>query len=197
MGHFLMSYFRVVCVFCGCQAVLMKLVLETPRLVLREISLADLDFIAEMLAHPEVMRFWPKCYSRDEAASWVKRQQARYAKDGIGYWLALEKGSGRPVGQVGLLVLNVDDRQEVGLGYIIHRPFWRNGFALEAARASMDYAVSTLRSNRVIALVRPENLPSQGVARKLGMEVEKRTHHADYEHLVFVKLFSVNGSVAH
>ena len=45
----------------------MKPVLETARLVLREMSLADLDFIAELLAHAEVMRFWPKCYDRDEA----------------------------------------------------------------------------------------------------------------------------------
>ena len=46
----------------------MKPVLETPRLILREMSVADLDFIAQVLAHPEVMRFWPKCYDRDEAA---------------------------------------------------------------------------------------------------------------------------------
>jgi RimJ/RimL family protein N-acetyltransferase len=78
---------------------------------------------------------------------------------------------------------------EVGLGYIIQRPFWRKGFALEAAAASMDYAINALQRNRMVALVRPENLPSQAVARKLGMEVEKRTHHADYEHLVFVRMF--------
>jgi RimJ/RimL family protein N-acetyltransferase len=53
----------------------------------------------------------------------------------------------------------------------------------------MDYAVNKLGRSRVVALVRPENLPSQGVARKLGMDVEKRTHHADYEHLVFVRMF--------
>jgi RimJ/RimL family protein N-acetyltransferase len=167
----------------------MKPVIETSRLSLSEMSMADLDSIAEVLAHPEVMRFWPTCYDRDEAANWVKRQQARYAKDGIGYWLVLEKSSGRPVGQAGLLLLTVDDREEVGLGYIIHRPFWRKGFASEAAAASMDYAVNKLGRQRVVALVRPENLPSQGVARKLGMEVEKHTRHADYEHLVFVRMF--------
>ncbi len=43
----------------------MKVVLETPRLVLRELSLADLDFVAAMLAHPEVMKFWPRPYRRD------------------------------------------------------------------------------------------------------------------------------------
>jgi RimJ/RimL family protein N-acetyltransferase len=172
----------------------MNPVLETTRLTLREMSLADLDFIAEMLAHPEVMRFWPKCYDRDEAADWVRRQQARYAKDGVGYWLLLDRATGRPAGQAGLLVLQVDGTEEIGLGYIIHRPFWRRGFAVEAAAGSLEYAVNELGRNRVVALVRPENLPSQAVARKLGMQMEKRTHHADYEHLVFVKIFGTEAT---
>ena len=164
----------------------MKSVLETKRLILREMSLSDLDFVAAMLAHPEVMLYWPKCYSREEAADWIKRQQKRYATDGVGYWLAIDKASGQPVGQAGLLVLQVDGVEEIGLGYIIHRPFWRRGFASEAAAASMDYAGKALGRSRLIALIRPENVPSRGVALKLGMEVEKITRHADYEHLVYV-----------
>ena len=74
----------------------MKTILETERLRLREMTLDDLDFLAELVAHPEVMKYWPKCYSRDEAANWIQRQLTRYAKDGAGYWLALEKASGRP-----------------------------------------------------------------------------------------------------
>jgi len=163
----------------------MRVVLETRRLILREMTLGDLDFVAQILAHPEVMRFWPKCYDRQEAADWIRRQQERYARDGVGYWLAVNRESGQPVGQAGLLALQVDGAQEMGLGYIVHRPFWRMGYATEAAAASMDYAFSTLGRRRVIALVRPENVPSQGVARKLGMSLEKSTHHADYEHLVF------------
>ena len=62
----------------------MKRVVETRRLVLREMSLADLDFISALLAHPEVMRYWPKCYGRDEAADWIKRQQDRYDSHGVG-----------------------------------------------------------------------------------------------------------------
>ena len=166
----------------------MKSVLETQRLVLREISLADLDFVAAMLAHPEVMRYWPKCYDRQEAADWVKRQQQRYTDHGVGYWLALDKASGQPVGQAGLLVLQVDGAEEIGLGYITHRPFWRMGFASEAAAASRDHAFNALCRSRVIALVRPENMPSRGVMQKLGMKLEKSIHYADYEHLVFVTL---------
>ena len=164
----------------------MKTVLETQRLVLREMSLGDLDFIAAMLVHPEVMRYWPKCYDRQEAADWVKRQQQRYASHGVGYWLALDKASGKPIGQAGLLVQQLDGVEEIGLGYIIHRQFWRMGFASEAAAASRDYAFSKLGRNRVIALVRPENVPSQGVALKIRMKVEKRATYASYEHLVFV-----------
>jgi len=161
-------------------------ILETARLRLREMSLDDLDFLAELVADPEVMKYWPKCYSRDEAANWIQRQLTRYTKDGAGYWLALEKNSGRPVGQAGLLAMQVDGADEIGLGYMMHRPFWRMGYATEAAQASRDYGFSKLGKKRIVALVRPENLPSLGVVEKLRMKLEKRTHYADFEHLVFV-----------
>ena len=92
------------------------------------------------------------------------------------------------MGQAGLSVLQVDGAEEIGLGYIIHRLFGRMGFASEAAAASRDYAFKEFCRSRVIALVRPENMPSQGVARKLEMKLEKSVHFADYQHLVFVTL---------
>ena len=57
---------------------LMKFILETDRLILREMSLADADFVAAMLADPEVMRFYPRCYSRQETEAWIQRQLDRY-----------------------------------------------------------------------------------------------------------------------
>jgi len=93
-------------------------VLETSRLILREMSPNDLDFVASMLAHPEVMRFWLRCYSREEAEEWVRQQQDCYARHGHGYWLALEKATLQPGGQAGLLMLEVDGVEEVSLGYI-------------------------------------------------------------------------------
>ena len=160
-------------------------VLETPRLLLRELVPDDLDFVAAMLEHPEVMRYWPRPYSREEAAAWVRRQQERYARDGHGYWLAVERATGRPVGQAGLLTLEIDGVEEAALGYLIHRPFWRRCFATEAAAASRDYAFETLGKPRVIAPIRPENTPSQGVARKVGLTPERRTIYAGFEHLIF------------
>src|SRR5438034_6085594 len=110
-----------------------RVILETPRLMLRELSPGDLDFLAALLADPEVMHFWPKTYTRDEAGDWIRRHAERYARDGYGYWLALDKISGQPIGQAGLLAQQVDGVAEICIGYIIHRPFWRPGYATAAA----------------------------------------------------------------
>lgn len=60
----------------------MQTILETNRFLLREMSRADLDFVAEMLSHPEMMRYYPKLFTRDEAQEWLERQMTRYEKDG-------------------------------------------------------------------------------------------------------------------
>ena len=163
----------------------MKTILETERLQLRELVPGDLDFMAEMLADAEVMRYYPKRLTRELSTDWIDRQLARYKTDGYGLWLAEERASGKPIGQVGLVRQHVNGADECEIGYLIHKPFWRHGFASEGALASRDYAFTRLRLPRVISLVRPENAASQGVARKLGMEVVGRAPHGGYEHLVF------------
>jgi ribosomal-protein-alanine N-acetyltransferase len=163
----------------------MTFILETERLKLRELTSDDLDFMAEMLADAEVMRYYPKRLTRDLSAEWIERQIARYKADGHGLWLATEKATGAKVGQIGLVRQTVNGADECEVGYLMHRSYWRRGYATEGAIACRDYAFKTLHKPRVISLVRPENEPSQGVAKNLGMEIVGRAPYGGYEHLVF------------
>lgn len=159
--------------------------IETERLFLRELQNSDLDFVAEMLGDPEVMRYWPKPYSREGAADWIARQHQRYEIDGYGYWLAVRKQDGQPVGQVGLLAQEFDGRNEIGLGYIIHRPFWRQGYAEEGAKACALFAFEKLGLEKIAILVRPENESSIHLAKKLGAMQQGQTEYSGFTHVLF------------
>src|SRR5687767_2589220 len=98
-------------------------VFETERLRAQEMTLDDLDFVAAMLAHPEVMRFYPSCCSREEARGWLERQVERYREHGHALWLVEERAGGEPVGQVGLLMQMVNGVPQPEVGYLVHRPF--------------------------------------------------------------------------
>lgn len=163
-----------------------KLILETERLLLRESTDGDLDFLAAMLADPQVMRFYPKCYSREEAAEWLERARQRYEQEGYAPWLVVLKATGEPIGRVGVSRQVAEGRELDEVGYMIHRPYWRQGYAFEAAAASRDYAFQTLNIPRVVSLIRPSNRPSQYVARKLGMRPEPRpVMFHNIQHMVF------------
>jgi RimJ/RimL family protein N-acetyltransferase len=164
----------------------MTFILETDRLILRELSERDLEFTASILGDAEVMRAWERVFSRDESAQWIHRQRERYERDGCGYWLAVERRTHRPIGQAGLMMMQIDGAIEPGLGYIIHRPYWKRGYATEAGRGVLADAFDRRRLERVIAAIRPDNAASVAVAGRLGMQPEKRTMYGGFEHLVFV-----------
>lgn len=159
--------------------------LETERLLLREIDPADLDFVAAMLGDPQVTRFYPKQYTRADAIGWIERQRARYARDGYGLWMVLLRVDRIPVGQVGLLRQQVNGTPMPEIGYLLARRFWGQGIATEAAIATRDYAFGELNFDRVVSLIHPDNVPSQGVARRIGMRPVGSALHAGLEHLVF------------
>jgi [ribosomal protein S5]-alanine N-acetyltransferase len=159
--------------------------LETPRLMIRELRNDDLDFVAEMLGDPEVMRFWPAPYTRDEAAEWIRRHRARYQDDGFGYWLVMHRESGVPLGQIGLLRQEFDGQTQVGLGYMLHRPFWGQGFACEGARRCLEFGFRELGLREVAVLIRPENVASVRVAERLEAVRESETDYAGFRHAVY------------
>ena len=77
-------------------------ILETDRLILREMTDRDFPALCRMLQDRSVMYAYEHAFSDQEAWEWLCRQQARYRKDGFGLWAAVERTSGEMVGQCGL-----------------------------------------------------------------------------------------------
>jgi ribosomal-protein-alanine N-acetyltransferase len=163
----------------------MQVIAETPRLRLREMVPADLDFVAAMLADPDVSRYYERRFDRADAQVWLDRQFMRYARDGHGLWLVEARDTGEPVGQVGLAIQEVEGNRHPEIGWLLHRPFWGRGYATEAGGAARDAAFGRWRYPYVISLIRPVNLPSRRVAERLGMTPGREVEFHGFTHLVY------------
>ena len=147
----------------------MKIITETPRLLLREYQPDDLMGLHVILSDAITMQFWPAPFTPEATRSWIERQIASYAKRGYGRWAVIGRESGEQIGDAGFMDANINGRDEVDLGYIIHYPYWRQGFAVEAAGACLAYARAHLPIGRVVANMPHDHLASQRVAERLGM----------------------------
>jgi len=145
----------------------------------------DLDALAEILGDPETMRFYPAPKSRAESAGWIEWNLGNYERLGFGLWALVLKETGAFVGDCGLTMQPVEDERFVEVGNHLRRDHWRRGLATEAAAASRDYAFGAVGVDRLVALVRVENEPSAGVARRIGMRPWKRIDHAGLDHVVW------------
>lgn len=72
------------------------LVVETERLLLREIKPTDAEFLDELLGDAETMRFWPAPLNREQVVRWIARQQKRYRDEGCGYWYWWSGATAKP-----------------------------------------------------------------------------------------------------
>ena len=134
---------------------------------------ADLDDMALLLGDPEVMTYYPRPKTRDEAARWIEWNRGLYQMRGHGLWLLSTPDAGF-VGDCGLTPQEVDGVTELEVGYHVLPALQGRGYATEAAAASRDFARDVLGAKRLVAIIHPDNRPSQRVAEKIGLRPEKR-----------------------
>ena len=163
----------------------MKVILETPRLALREFVPADAGALAKVLCDPETMKFFPMRFDRAAVEEWIARNLQRYATLGHGLWAIDLKSTGEMIGDCGITVQEVDGEHLLEIGYHLHRDMWGQGFATEAARGCRDYGFGIMQPEFMISLVRPENVASCRVAERCGMKVWKETLRVGLRHLVY------------
>ena len=165
------------------------MVLETERLVLREMTQADFPSLCEILQDSEVMYAYKGAFSDDEAHRWLDKQISVYQEYGFGLWAVVLKESGKMIGQCGLTMQPYNGRSVLEVGYLFQKAYWHCGYASEAAIACREYAFDTLNAKEVYSIIRDTNIPSQNVAKRNGMsctgQFVKHYRGVDMPHLVF------------
>ena len=147
------------------------MILETKRLILREMTQDDLPALQGILQDGETMYAYNGAFDEAETQAWLDRQLSRYAQYGFGLWAVVLKESGGMIGQCGLTMQPWRGDEVLEVGYLFNRAFWHHGYATEAARGCMEYAFDLLGAREVCSIIRETNLPSRRVAERNGMTV--------------------------
>ncbi len=163
----------------------LAVVLETERLILRHLTIDDADAVFAVIGDPDTMEFYPQKFTREDAAGWINRSLERYRRDGYGLFAVVLKSTGEFVGTCGLVRQEVEGESMLEVGYHFRRDHWGHGHATEAARGCMDYAFGHLQVEKVVSLILSENVPSQRVAERNGMKVERQVMFHELPHLVY------------
>lgn len=150
-------------------------ILETSRLLLRPLTLDDLDALARLYRDPDIRRFFPEGILTEaqtkEELDWIIN--VYYGQYGFGLWATVHKTMGQFIGRCGLIPWTLEGRQEVEVAYMLDKAYWGQGLATEVAQAIRDYGFTQLGLSRLICLIDPDHTASQRVAEKIGMTLEQ------------------------
>ena len=149
-------------------------VIETDRLMLRELTLDDLSATHEIVCDEQTMYAWNGAWSEEENREAIQKQMLGYREDGFGRWAVIFKKTGKVIGICGLQWCDTDTDKVLEIGYLFNRVYWGNGYAAEAAIACKRYAFDVLGYGEVFSLIRDTNISSMNVAIRNGMLIRGR-----------------------
>ncbi|HSD83416.1 MAG TPA: GNAT family N-acetyltransferase [Anaerolineae bacterium] len=152
----------------------MEKVLETDRLILRQLSVDDDAFILELVNDPLWLRFIGDrgVHTLEDARNYIlKGPVAMYARLGFGLYLVERKSDGVPLGMCGLI--KRDALEDVDLGFAFLPEHRAQGYAYESATAVLAYGQSAFGLKRIVAITSPDNDASAKLLGKLGFTFEK------------------------
>ena len=146
---------------------------STARLMLRDFTEDDVDALHALDSDPRVMRYLNdgRPSSRGDAEAGIERILRRYVEHpGQGVWHVSRRDDGRFIGWVSLKFAGESPDVEIGYRYI--HDAWGYGYATEAATAMLQRGFDVVGLGRIIGVTHPENLASQRVLMKIGMQDE-------------------------
>ncbi|WP_026673725.1 GNAT family N-acetyltransferase [Alkalihalobacterium bogoriense] len=169
-------------------------IIETKRLYLRELVLEDTESLSKVLSEPESMQFYPEPFSKDKVEKWIKWNIDNYKRYNHGLWAVILKDEDKFIGDCGITMQIIEKETVPEIGFHIIKDYWNKCYATEAANACKDYAFKILNYPKVFSYTTVKNIPSQKVAKKIGMQEYKKFEKNGEEQIVQVA-FNIDDSI--
>lgn len=163
-------------------------ILETERLIVREVDDSDAAFLRDVVNIPEFIKYVGDrgVKTMDDALKYAGKITDHYAEHGYGIWVVEIKETGEKAGLCGLLKRDHLDAPDIGFSFL--PAFWSKGYAYESAIATMEYGRDRLGIKKILAITSEDNTSSIKLIEKLGLRFDSMTRMPDEDH--DVRLFA-------
>ena len=151
----------------------MEFIFETPRLILRQFTMADAPLIYNLNSDPEVLKYVhePLLENEEHAKKIIENIILPQYKNDLGRWAVFTKNNSSFIGWCGLK--HIPDPCIIDLGYRFLKNSWGKGFAAEAASYTLEYGFKNLLIDVITGRAHIENIASQKVLEKIGMKYSR------------------------
>ncbi len=169
-------------------------IIKTKRLILRQWRDQDLEPYAKLNADPRVMELFPAIWTREESEASLQSARNHIEKYGWGKWAVSLRETDEFIGRIGLeeVGFQAPFSPNIELGYRIVYQHWGKGYALEGARAAVEYGFRRLNLKEIVAFTPIQNLRSQIVMQRIGMHHNPKD---DFDHPKLPKEHKLNRHV--
>ena len=144
------------------------MIVETERLLLREMTDGDFHALYEVLSDSDIMQHYPCAFDENRVRDWIERNIRRYRVLGFGLWAVCLKDTGEVIGDCGLTMQCVNGEIKPEIGYHIRADKQRKGYAKEAAIAVRDWTFTNTPFNIVYSFMKHTNEASARTAMSYG-----------------------------
>ena len=144
--------------------------IETERLILREMTHDDFDALYRILADSDIMQHYPYTFDENRVRGWIDRNLERYRIFGFGLWAVCLRETGEMIGDCGLTMQMINGQIKPEIGYHIRADHQRKGYAREAASAVRDWTFTNTPFNTIYSYMKHTNVASARTAMAYGCE---------------------------
>ena len=142
--------------------------ISTDRLTLTPIGIDDADDLMQLYSEP-LVAYWTGPWTPDAVKTWASNMAARWARDGVGKWMAHDRIDDVLVGRGGLSRVDLEGEEVLELGWVVRDGMTGRGYATEIGQAGLRWAAAFFPGVPVVSFTEVHNRASLAVMRRLGL----------------------------